>query len=149
MIPFLLGTKTKVRPKKDGQRVERFCPECETNAVFAEADVAHALTILGKEVFSMGDEEAYLCTACDECMYLSATQPPKPGAKAADGTPQTLVERMAARREARLKRKEELAKAEQLAAQFEAEAAAQVKAEQDKQDAIDDELAALKKKLGL
>lgn len=129
---ILFGRKSKARLVPDGRFEKRRCPECGKTAVFREALVKHDYHVFF--VVSLFDTEStkFCCDKCGSLMDLDDTLDPE--LSEAD---RKNVEALAA------KEAEIDAKRRALA---EKEAKAR---EAGKAKAVDDELAAMKKKLGI
>jgi ribosomal protein S27E len=132
-MPFVMfGRKGKVRRVPDGQFEKRRCPECEKTTVFRECLVEKTYTAYHFVNLWTSESTQFACDACGSVMNLDETLDPE----------------LSAREKAQLA---ELERKEQLIA------AKQAKAEQlrheresvDREAALDDELAAMKARLGL
>ncbi|MCA9684603.1 MAG: hypothetical protein KC457_20630 [Myxococcales bacterium] len=154
MPRLILGAKTKVRPKPGGERVRRFCPECKSDATFVEAKIERTVTAyVFVDLFSV-DEKGYICSNCHEVMDLEDTSAPQ------DVNPEPereggVLGRIHAWQEERAREQAERARAHEAEearerAEQAREAAREARRAEKaaKQKAVDDELAALKKKLG-
>ena len=116
---LLLHGSTKTRPVRGGATLYQKCPECGELATFHEVEVTTAAGVFFIDVLSSTDR-AYQCSACCETFDLKETDEPAEPVRA----PRDLA-------------------AELLAEKRQREAAVAAKSRQ-----IDDELAALKRKLG-
>src|SRR5262245_4087578 len=119
---WLLHGKTKVKPVKGGEILEQVCPECGKKALFYEAEATTSAGVFFVDVLSSTDK-VFVCSKCDEVFDVKddadkAALPP--------GQPPP---------------RDLLAELEKDKAKREALAAA-------KAQSVEDELAALKKKMG-
>jgi hypothetical protein len=131
-MAVLFGKKEKVKRVRGGREERRQCPECDATTTFREVTVHKEWTAY--HVVKLWDSEkiAFQCDACDEVMDLDDTEEPElsAGEKAQQAKLREKHDRIAAKK----------AELERLQRHKEA---------QDQDQAIDDELAAMKKKLGL
>jgi hypothetical protein len=129
---FLLGRKSKARRVEGGQLEKRKCPECEETTAFREVVVQHDYTAFIKVKLFDSESEAFACDACGAIVDLEDTLEPE-----------------LSDREKRLARKQDSERIKAQAKELEKKAK-ELEAAQRKHDReIDDELAALKKQLGL
>lgn len=125
---LLFHRNAKTRPVRDGDSFVEVCPECGKRATFVEVEVSESFGVFFVDL--VGDKaRAYRCGACGEVFDLK--DQPASGAPAKPSKPAPPVKSLA-----------ELEREQQLAEQRRREAA-RAKATQ-----IEDELAALKKRLG-
>ena len=131
-MAVLFGKKEKVKRVRGGRVERRKCPECGATTKFREVTVSKKWTAY--HVVKLWDSEkiAFQCDACDEIMDLDDTDSPELTAK------EKAQQAKLAEKQARIAAK----KAELDRLQRQKEAAQQ-------EQAIDDELAAMKKKLGV
>lgn len=126
------GWKSKARRVPDGELHRRKCPECEKTTVFREAVAKREYTAYHFVKLWESEKTVFACDACGEVMELEDTLEPD------------LSRRERAKLEkARLARERaEAAKREEARKRLEAQEQAQARA-------IEDELADMKKRLGL
>ena len=131
-----ISKRSKIRRVRRGRSEKRKCPECGKTTTFHECTVESKLSVA--RVVNLWDSErtAFQCGGCDEVMELSDTLEP-------DLSPRERARKDKEEREARER------EARELAAQRERKRAEREAARQAKEDAVDDELAALKKKMGI
>ncbi len=129
---FVFGRKKKIRPLSGGRSRRRKCPKCGADTTFVEVEVETTYTAyIAIDLFDT-ESTAFQCRACDEVMALEDTNAPELTAK-----------EKAAEEKARLKAREKRKK------QLALEAKKARKEAQAKEDALDDELAAMKARLGI
>ena len=126
------GRKAKVRRVKGGRQEKRKCPECDATAMFVEVEVKKTYTAY--VVVDLFDTEStkFACESCGEFMDLEDTGEPELSAR-------EQARKANADAKAEAKRKKELQRAAD-------KARAQA---QQREDDLDDELAAMKARLGL
>lgn len=136
-MPFVMfGRKGKVRRIPDGQFEKRRCPECDKTTVFRECVVKKTYTAYHFVNLWTSESTQFSCDACGSVMDLEDTLDPE------------LSERERAKLEGQRAQLE--AKEAKIAAKKARLASAQAKAQAEaKEDAVEDELAAMKKRLGL
>jgi hypothetical protein len=128
------GTRSKVRPVKGGRKERMECPSCGEVATFRECVAEEALTVFSVVSLSEDREVVYRCGECGELFDLVET--PDAGAPARDpaADPEAARRRAAADRAA--------------AERAERERRERARAEARRAASVEDELAALKRKLG-
>lgn len=119
---FLLGRKTKYRPLADGGRVRRRCPECGADGEIVACERVQTYEAYFVNLFDTR-KTVWVCTSCKEEVDVGEQLPP--------GEEDRRRAELAASERARAARRQQLAD----------------KAEAVKQR-VEDELAALKAKLG-
>jgi predicted nucleic-acid-binding Zn-ribbon protein len=127
-----LGRKSKVQPVPGGREEKRKCPECDKTGTFVEVTVKKTYTAYVLVNLFDTESTSFMCKACKEIMDLDATLTPELSPRE-----QAEAERAKARAEAERK-----ATLEAAADKARAEAA-------EREEALDDELAAMKARLGL
>lgn len=140
---FFFGRKSKVRPAKDGRRERRTCPECDADTTFVEVTVEKTYTAYAVVDLFDTKSTAFACSECQEVMDFDRTLEPQ----------------LSPREKAKLAKAEAKAEAERAKAQAKADAeqkrqrAARAKRQKDEaraqENALDDELTAMKARLGL
>ncbi len=137
------GRKSKIRRVKDGRRERRRCPECDADTTFIEVTVEKTYTAY--VVVDLFDTEstAFCCSDCEEVMDFARTlEPnlsPREKAKLAKAEAKAEAERVEAEAKAEAERKQQReARAQRLKDQARAQ-----------ESALDDELSAMKARLGL
>jgi hypothetical protein len=128
----IFGKSEKVKRVSDGRVERRKCPKCGKTTEFHEVVVRSKWTAYRFVKLWDSETTAFLCKACEEVMDLDDTEEPELTKK-------------------ELEQRGKLEEREKIVAAKAAEAAAR-KAESDAQQqeqAIDDELAAMKKRLGI
>lgn len=137
VMPFLMfGSKGKARRVPDGQFEKRRCPECGKTTVFRECVVEKTYTAYHFVNLWSSESTKFCCDACGAMMDLDATQPPELTARE-----QAQLEAMEAKQAAITAKQAEL---ERLQAKQAAESRKQAR-----EKSVDDELAAMKARLGL
>lgn len=132
-MPFVMfGRKGKVRRVPDGQFEKRRCPECGRTTVFRECIVKKTYTAYHFVNLWSSESTQFACDACGSVMDLDQTEAPELSAR--EKAQQEALEAKQAAIEAKQ------ARLEQLRSQRDAE---------QREQAIDDELAAMKARLGL
>lgn len=132
-MPFVMfGRKGKVRRVPDGQLEKRRCPECGKTTVFRECVVETTYTAYVVVNLWRSEATEFACDACGSVMALEKTLEPELTAREKEQLAEL------ERKQARIAEKQ--AKAEQLRRGKEAA---------DREKALDDELAAMKARLGL
>lgn len=118
------GQEKKAKVVRGGERVRRRCPECGATTSFVECRVESKFTAYS--VINLWDDQStgYMCSACQSVMEMEDTLDPELTAAEREALAQERARALEAARSER----------------------AQAKARQDAE--IDDELAALKRKLG-
>jgi hypothetical protein len=136
-MPFLLfGSKGKARRVPDGQFEKRRCPECGKTTVFRECVVEKTYTAYHFVNLWSSESTKFCCDACGSVMDLDETEAPE------------LSAREQARLEALETKQAAIAAKQAELEQLQAKQAAQTR--KDARDkALDDELAAMKARLGL
>lgn len=136
-MPFLMfGSKGKARRVPDGQFEKRRCPECGKTTVFRECVVEKTYTAYHFVNLWSSESTKFCCDACGAVMDLDDTQAPELSARE-----QAQLEALEAKQAAITAKQTEL---ERLRAQQEAQERKEARGK-----AIDDELAAMKARLGL
>ncbi|MEM7157053.1 MAG: hypothetical protein AAF799_29645 [Myxococcota bacterium] len=132
-MPFVMfGSKGKARRVPNGQFEKRRCPECNETTVFRECVVEKTYTAYRVVNLWSSESTQFACDACGSLMDLEETLDPE----------------LSAREKAQLEKLE--AKKKAIAAkQAEVEKLRQKQAGEAREAAIDDELAAMKRRLGL
>ncbi|MEX1368283.1 MAG: hypothetical protein AB1Z98_34450 [Nannocystaceae bacterium] len=129
-MPLLMfGRKGKVRRVPDGQFEKRRCPECGKTTVFRECLVRKTYTAYHFVDLWSSESTQFACDACGSVMDLDETEAPELSAREAQQREQLQAKQAAIE-----------AKREHLRRQREV---------QQHEDAIEDELAAMKQRLGL
>ena len=136
-MPFVLfGRKGKVRRVPDGQFEKRRCPECGKTTVFRECLVKSTYTAYHFVSLWSSESTQFACDACGSVMPLDETEEPELSG-----------------RELGQRKELEAKQAAIQAKQAELERLMRIKTAQDRErardDAIEDELAAMKRRLGL
>jgi ribosomal protein S27E len=136
-MPFLLfGSKGKARRVPDGQFEKRRCPECGKTTVFRECVVEKTYTAYHFVNLWSSESTKFCCDACGSVMDLDETEAPELSARE-----QAKLEALETKQAAIAAKQAELE-------QLQAKQAAQTR--KDARDkALDDELAAMKARLGL
>lgn len=132
----MFGSKGKARRVPDGQFEKRRCPECGKTTVFRECVVEKTYTAYHFVNLWSSEATKFCCDACGSVMDLDATLAPELTARE-----QAQLEAMETKQAAIAAKQAEL---ERLQARQAAE-----RLEQAKTKAVDDELAAMKARLGL
>ena len=136
-MPLLMfGRKGKVRRVVDGEFEKRRCPECGKTTVFRECIVKKTYTAYHFVNLWSSESTQFACDACGSVMDLDQTEQPELSARE-----QAKLDAIEAK-QAAIEAKQ--AKLERLQREREAEARAKAQ-----EDAIEDELAAMKKRLGI
>lgn len=136
-MPFLMfGSKGKARRVPDGRFEKRRCPECGKTTVFRECVVEKTYTAYHFVNLWSSESTQFSCDACGSVMDLDATLPAELSAKE-----QGKLEALEAKQAAIAAKQSEL---ERLRAKQEAAAQQQARAQ-----SVEDELAAMKARLGL
>ena len=115
--------KKRARPVRGGRRVKRKCPECGETTHFRECSVKHDVSVYSLKLWN-DEYRAFSCSSCDEVMELDDTLEPE----------------LSAREQRELERERQRA--------LEASRRERERAKAEVQRQVDDELAALKRKLG-
>lgn len=140
---FLFGRKSKVRPLKDGRRERRKCPDCDADTTFVEVKVEKKYTAYVVVDLFNTESTAFACSECQEVMDFDRTlEPdlsPREKAKLAKAEAKLEAQRAKAQAEAEAERKR----------QREAQAKRRQEEARAQEDALDDELTAMKARLGL
>ncbi len=132
-MPFVLfGRKQKVRPVPDGRAVRRACPECGGTTTFRECVVEKTYTAYAFVDLWSSETTNFVCSACQAVMELEETGAPE------------LTPREREEAEARAE-----AEAAEARARAEARRAERERAAEQRERAIDDELLAIKRSLGV
>ena len=140
---FHFGRSSKIRPLEDGRRERRKCPDCDADTTFVEVKVEKKYTAYVVVDLFNTESTAFACSECQEVMDFDRTlEPdlsPREKAKLAKAQAKQEAQRAKAqakaeaeqkkRREAQAKRRQEEARAQE--------------------NALDDELTAMKARLGL
>ncbi len=138
-----LGRKSKVRPLEGGRRERRKCPDCDADTTFFEVKVKKKYTAFFVVDLFDTESTAFSCSECLEVMDLDRTlEPnlsPREKAKLAKAEAKEEAQRAKAKAKADAERKK---KQEAQAKRRQDEARAQ-------ENALDDELTAMKARLGL
>jgi predicted RNA-binding Zn-ribbon protein involved in translation (DUF1610 family) len=129
---LVFGRKKKIKPLEGGRRERRTCPECGANTTFIEVSVEKTYTAYVVVDLFDSESTAFQCKECGEVMDLERTQEPELSAR-------EKAKLAKAQAKAEAQRKKEL---EAAAKKARAEAVA-------KEEALDDELAAMKARLGI
>jgi ribosomal protein S27E len=136
-MPFLMfGRKGKVRRVPDGQFEKRRCPECGKTTVFRECVVEKTYTAYHFVNLWSSESTQFCCDACGSVMDLAETEAPELSTRE-----QAQLEALEAKQAAIAAKQAEL---EQLRAKDEAKTRKQAR-----EQAVDDELAAMKARLWL
>lgn len=136
MAFVMFGRKGKVRRVPDGQFEKRKCPECERTTVFRECVVSQTYTAYHFVNLWTSELTKFCCDACSAVLELDETDEPE------------LSPREQARKDeqdAALRAKQSRIAAKQARL---SEQRAQAR-EEAAEEAVEDELAAMKKRLGL
>lgn len=120
---FWGGRKRKFRPRPDGRTHRRKCPECGETTEFREGDVHDSYSAFSVKLFD-DDYQAFQCSSCGEVMALDESLEPA------------------------LTAAEQRALDEQRTRELEAARHEREREEAAKQRQVDDELAAIKRRLG-
>jgi hypothetical protein len=131
-LPAVIGRSKKVERVRDGRVERRKCPQCGKTAEFEEVVVSSKWTAYVVVSLWNSESSAFRCRACEEVMDLDDTEEP-------ELTPKELEQR---RKLAEKQQRIDAKAAEVARRQAAAEAA-------DQEQAVDDELAAMKKRLGI
>jgi hypothetical protein len=125
----LFGRKAKTRKVPDGRREKRRCPACDATATFVEHEKKSSYSLYFVELFD-DSERVFVCGACGEAMSFDATGAPvfteRERAKLAKAAEKEAARARTALESARKAREAALERQER---------------------AIDDELAALKRRM--
>jgi len=136
-MPFLMfGSKGKARRVPDGQFEKRRCPECGKTTVFRECVVEKTYTAYHFVNLWSSESTKFCCDACGSVMDLDETEAPELSARE-----QAQLEALEAKQAAIAAKQAEL---ERLRIEGEAQARKQAR-----EKSVDDELAAMKARLGL
>jgi ribosomal protein S27E len=136
-MPFVMfGSKGKARRVPDGQFEKRRCPECGKTTVFRECVVERTFTAYHFIDLWSSKSTKFCCDACGAVMALDETLAPELSERE-----QAQLEALEAKQAAIAAKQAEV---ERLRAQREAEGRKQTRAQ-----AVEDELAAMKARLGL
>jgi ribosomal protein S27E len=120
---FWGGRRRKFTPRPDGRAIKRKCPGCGKTSEFREGDVRDTYSVYSVSLFD-DDYHAVQCSSCGDVMDLDKTLEPELNARE--------------QRKLAQQRERELATARREREQNQAT----------KQRQVDDELAALKRRLG-
>jgi DNA-binding transcriptional MerR regulator len=131
-LPAVFGKKRKVKRVRDGESHRRKCPECGETCMFYEVTVDEKYTAYHVIKLWGSESTGFQCSECDEVMELDDTEEPELTAK----------EKKALEKKQALEAKERELRAAKARRKVELDA-------QQQEQAIDDELAAMKKKLGI
>lgn len=118
------SSKKRAKPVEGGRRVKRKCPECGATAEFKECEVESSVTAFSVVKLWDGSSTAFACAACGELVDLDDTLEP-----ALSEQEQRELERETARA-------------------LEADRQTRAREASEKAQQVDDELAAIKRKLG-
>ena len=136
-MPFLMfGSKGKARRVPDGQFEKRRCPECGKTTVFRECVVEKTYTAYHFVNLWSSESTKFCCDACGSVMDLDETDAPELSARE-----QAQLEALETKQAAIAAKQAEL---ERLRAREAAQGRKQAR-----EKAVDDELAAMKARLGL
>lgn len=136
-MPFLLfGSKGKARRVPDGQFEKRRCPECGKTTVFRECLVEKTFTAYHFLDLWSSESTQFACDACGSLMALDKTLAPELSERE-----QSQQRALEAKQAAIAAKQDEL---ERLEARRRAE-----QREQSRRQGIEDELAAMKARMGL
>ena len=136
-MPFLMfGSKGKARRVPDGQLEKRRCPECGKTTVFRECVVEKTFTAYHFVDLWSSKSTQFCCDACGAVMDLDATQAPELSARE-----KARAEALEAKQASIAAKEAELGR---LRAAEEAQSRKQARAQ-----TVEDELAAMKARLGL
>lgn len=119
-----LSTKKRARRVENGRKLRRKCPECGATTDFYECVVERSVSAFSVVKLWDGESTAYACSACGEVTELGDTHEPELTAR----EQRELAEQRTRALEAAKREREQAATA--------------------KRQQVDDELAALKRKLG-
>ncbi|MGH1344590.1 MAG: hypothetical protein ACRBN8_23730 [Nannocystales bacterium] len=140
---FFFGRKSKVRPVKGGRRERRKCPDCGADTTFIEVKVEKTYTAYAVVDLFDTESTAFACSECSEVMSLDRTLEP-------NLSPREKAKRAKAEAKAQAERAEAQAKAEaERKKQREAQAKRRREEVRAQETALDDELSAMKARLGL
>lgn len=132
-MPFVMfGRKGKVRRVPDGQFEKRRCPECGKTTVFRECIVKKTYTAYHFVDLWSSESTQFACDACGSVMDLDETEAPALSAR--EQAQREAIEAKQAAIEAKQARLEQLQRERET---------------QRRQQDIEDELAAMKARLGL
>lgn len=131
-LPVVFGKKVKVKRVRDGQTERRRCPECGETTTFYEVTVDQQYTAYRFIKLWGSESTGFQCDACDEVMELDDTEEPELTAR----------EKKKLDKQRAAEAKEQAERAERSRRRLQQEKAAQ-------EEAIDDELAEMKKRLGI
>lgn len=139
----LFGRKKKIKPVRDGRRERRKCPLCGEDTTFIEVAIEKKYTAYVVVDLFNTESTGFQCGACDEVMDLGDTHEPnlseREKKKLAKATAKADAERARKQAEAEKARKRQIREA---AEQARAEKAA-------KESQLDDDLAAMKARMGI
>ncbi len=127
-----LGRNSKARLVPDGEFEKRRCPECGKTSVFREAVVKNEYSAWVVLKLWESESTKYVCDQCGSVMDLDDTEEPELSV-----------------RDKKRKAELEAEKAELAAQRRQLRAAEREAAEQQRERDVDDEIASMKKKLGL
>ena len=127
MVFAMFGRKSKAKALRDGRVERRRCPLCGATTDFRECKVEKTYTAYVVVKLWNSESTAFMCTECDEVMDLDDTEP-----------------RERAQLEAKEAKEEKIRQKKALLAAKEAERKAEAQ-----EAALDDELAAMKSRLGI
>jgi phosphoenolpyruvate synthase/pyruvate phosphate dikinase len=140
---FVFGRKKKIKPLRDGRRERRKCPLCGEDTTFIEVAVEKKYTAYVVVDLFNTESTAFQCKACDEVMDLESTH--EPNLSEREKKKLAKAQAKAEAKRARQQAEEEAARKRQIK-----EAAEQARAEKAaKENQLDDELAAMKARMGL
>ncbi len=129
---FVFGRRKKTRAVRGGRAERRTCPKCDANTTFFEVKVEKTYTAYVVVDLLDTESTAFICKNCDEVMDLGDTLPPKL-------SPREQAKVDAAKAKAAAERQRRIA----------ADAAAARAETQQKEEQLDDALAAMKARLGI
>jgi hypothetical protein len=132
----IFGKKSSVKLVEDGEFEKRRCPKCDETTIFREVEVDNSITAYKLVELFEWVGKAFMCEACDEIMDLEDTLEPESGRERAERRAEEAV----------AKREKEIAEREAAAEKARKE---REQKEQEMKETVDDELAALKRKLGM
>lgn len=132
----MFGSKGKARRVPDGQFEKRRCPECGKTTVFRECVVHKTYTAYHFVNLWSSESTQFACDACGALMELDQTLPPELSER------EQVQQRALEAKQAAIVAKQ--AELERIRAKREAE-----EREDTRRKSIDDELAAMKARLGL
>ena len=139
----VFGRKKKIKPVRDGRRERRKCPLCGADTTFIEVSIEKKFTAYVVVDLFNTESTGFQCEACDEVMDLEDTHEPE----LSEREKKKLAK---ARAKAEAERERKLAEAEEARKREIRRAAEEARAEKaEKESQLDDELAAMKARMGI